>query len=84
MGCACGSSAPPAGADRFVWRVDARCGDAEREAELADPDVQGPWRELIDAVARVRRAESAAADAAAVRARSAAEERLPRFFTGVR
>ena len=41
---------PPMGADRFVWRVDARCGDAEREAALADPEVQGPWRELIDAV----------------------------------
>ncbi|HEX5727951.1 protealysin inhibitor emfourin [Microbacterium sp.] len=40
----------PTGADRFVWRVDARCGDAEREAALADPEVQGPWRELIDAV----------------------------------
>jgi hypothetical protein len=41
---------PPAGADRFVWHVDARCGDAAREAALADPEVQGPWRELIDAV----------------------------------
>ena len=41
---------PPTGADRFVWHVDARCGDAEREAALADPEVQGPWRDLIDAV----------------------------------
>jgi hypothetical protein len=40
----------PTGADRFVWHVDARCGDAAREAALADPEVQGPWRELIDAV----------------------------------
>ncbi len=38
------------GADRFVWAVDARCGDDERRAELADDDVRGPWRELIDAV----------------------------------
>lgn len=38
------------GADLFVWRLDARCGDEKREAELADPDVQGPWRTLIDAV----------------------------------
>ena len=38
------------GADRFVWHVDARCGDAAREAALADPEVQGPWRDLIDAV----------------------------------
>ena len=40
----------PTGADRYVWHVDARCGDAEREAALADPEVQGPWRDLIDAV----------------------------------
>jgi hypothetical protein len=40
----------PTGADRFVWHVDARCGDAAREAALADPEVQGPWRDLIDAV----------------------------------
>jgi hypothetical protein len=49
---------PPTGADRFVWHVDARCGDAAREAALADPEVQGPWRELIDAV---RSAQKAAA-----------------------
>ena len=33
---------PPSGADRFVWRVDARCGDAQRAAALADPEVRGP------------------------------------------
>ena len=38
------------GADRFMWSVDARCGPEERQAELADSAVQGPWRELIDAV----------------------------------
>jgi hypothetical protein len=41
---------PPTGADRFMWHVDAQCGDAERQAALADPEVRGPWRELIDAV----------------------------------
>ncbi|MCR2810178.1 MULTISPECIES: protealysin inhibitor emfourin [unclassified Microbacterium] len=45
-----GRALPPSGADRFVWHVDARCGDAERAAALADPEVQGPWRDLIDAV----------------------------------
>jgi hypothetical protein len=40
----------PTGADRFVWQIDARCGDAERAAALADPEVRGPWRDLIDAV----------------------------------
>jgi hypothetical protein len=41
---------PPSGADRFMWHLDAQCGDAAREAALADPEVEGPWRELIDAV----------------------------------
>ena len=45
---------PPTGADRFVWHVDARCGEQQREAALPDPEVQGPWRELIDAVRRSR------------------------------
>jgi hypothetical protein len=40
----------PHGADRFLWHVDARCGEAAREAALADPEVRGPWRDLIDAV----------------------------------
>lgn len=48
---------PPTGADRFVWHVDARCGDAAREAALADPEVQGPWRDLIDAVRAVKKGE---------------------------
>ncbi|MET0672757.1 MAG: protealysin inhibitor emfourin [Microbacterium pygmaeum] len=43
----------PTGADRYMWHVDARLGDDEREAALADPEVQGPWRELIDAVRSV-------------------------------
>jgi hypothetical protein len=47
---------PPTGADRFMWHVDARCGDAEREAALADPEVQGPWRDLIDAVRAAQKA----------------------------
>lgn len=39
------------GADRFTWRIHARCGDAdEREAELADAALVGAWRELVDAV----------------------------------
>ncbi len=38
------------GADRFVWRIRARCGGGERAAELADEQVSGPWRALVDAV----------------------------------
>ncbi|MFT4219447.1 MAG: hypothetical protein QM611_02850 [Microbacterium sp.] len=48
-------SASPPGADLFVWQVWARCvaddGErVERDAELPDPRVQGPWLELIAAV----------------------------------
>ena len=45
-----GRAIPPTGADRFFWQVDARCGESARQAALADPEVQGPWRDLIDAV----------------------------------
>lgn len=38
------------GADRYVWRIDARCGPDERTAELPDSAVEGPWRELVDTV----------------------------------
>jgi hypothetical protein len=45
---------PPLGADLFVWRITARfesAGDAvERDAELQDPQIAGPWQALIDAV----------------------------------
>ena len=42
---------PPAGADRFTWWIQARCGDTdEREAEVPDGALVGAWRELVDAV----------------------------------
>lgn len=43
--------APSPGADRFAWRIHARC-DPEREhdARLADGDLTGAWRDLVDAV----------------------------------
>lgn len=42
---------PRPGADRFVWWIQARCGeDDEREAELPDDEVTGAWRDLVDAV----------------------------------
>lgn len=46
------------GADRFVWGIYARCGeDVERETELADDELVGAWRELVDAVREWNRAE---------------------------
>ncbi|WP_223169210.1 MULTISPECIES: protealysin inhibitor emfourin [Microbacterium] len=42
---------PPAGADRFTWWIQARCGETdEREAEVPDGALVGAWRELVDAV----------------------------------
>ncbi|MFB8388325.1 protealysin inhibitor emfourin [Microbacterium sp. NPDC055910] len=42
---------PPRGADRFVWRIHARCDDdREHDAELADAELTGAWRALVDAV----------------------------------
>jgi len=47
----CGEdAAAPEGADRFTWSVSAVCGSEERHAELAEHDLDGPWRELVDAV----------------------------------
>jgi len=41
----------PRGADRFQWSIRAQCApDREREADLPDSAVTGPWRELVDAV----------------------------------
>lgn len=45
---------PPRGADLYVWRIRARSRTPhsilERDAELQDPQVQGPWQALIDEV----------------------------------
>jgi hypothetical protein len=39
------------GADRFQWSIRAKCApDQEREADLPDSAVTGPWRDLVDAV----------------------------------
>jgi hypothetical protein len=38
------------GADRFVWNIEAHCGPRQKQAELPDRAVQGPWRELVDEV----------------------------------
>lgn len=41
----------PTSADRFSWRIRARCGEElDRIAELADRELTGAWRDLVDAV----------------------------------
>lgn len=45
------TSAPPRGADRFTWSVEAVVGGGSpRRAALREGDASGPWRTLIDAV----------------------------------
>lgn len=39
-----------AGADRFVWVIRVRTPAEERERELPDSALDGPWRRLVDAV----------------------------------
>ncbi|PCE15505.1 hypothetical protein AUC47_11445 [Microbacterium sp. SZ1] len=38
------------GADRFVWLIRVRTPSERRERELPDSALDGPWRELVDAV----------------------------------
>lgn len=38
------------GADRFVWSIRVRTPSERREQELPDDALDGPWRELVDAV----------------------------------
>ena len=53
---------PTKGADRFSWIVSTHRGRERRHAELAEQELTGPWKELIDAVrdrAQTERARSA-------------------------
>lgn len=38
------------GADRFVWSIVVRTPSERREQDLPDAALDGPWRELVDAV----------------------------------
>ncbi|GAA3933583.1 protealysin inhibitor emfourin [Microbacterium soli] len=42
--------ADPVGADRYVWSIHVVLRDEQREQVVADAHLQGPWRELVDAV----------------------------------
>lgn len=45
------AAVPASGADRFVWRIDARCADRPpRTAEVSDAALTGPWRALVEEV----------------------------------
>lgn len=36
--------------DRFVWRIEVRTGRRHRTARIADRDLEGPWRDLVERV----------------------------------
>lgn len=38
------------GADRFVWRIEARLRRVHHEQVIPDERLSGPWRDLVDAV----------------------------------
>jgi len=49
--CPWDSPAPdPDGADRFVWSIRVRTPSDRREQDLPDTALDGPWRELVEAV----------------------------------
>ncbi len=41
---------PTTGADRYVWMIRVRTPSERRERELPDSALDGPWRDLVDAV----------------------------------
>lgn len=41
---------PDPGADRFVWSIHAVLREQQRERVVPDHELQGAWRELVDAV----------------------------------
>lgn len=38
------------GADRYLWSIRATMSGERREQEVPDAALDGPWRELVDAV----------------------------------
>ena len=40
----------PSGADRYVWSIHARVREEQLEQVVPDAHLEGPWRELVDAV----------------------------------
>ncbi|GAB3631968.1 hypothetical protein GCM10027421_13210 [Microbacterium shaanxiense] len=44
------SADPQRGADRYVWSIQARTPRARLERELPESALDGPWRQLVDAV----------------------------------
>ncbi|WP_219995898.1 protealysin inhibitor emfourin [Schumannella soli] len=44
--------AGPRGADRMTWTIAADGPEQARRAEVPEPELTGPWRELVDRVRR--------------------------------
>lgn len=41
---------PPVGADRYVWSIRAALPGERHRKEVPDAALDGPWRDLVDAV----------------------------------
>ncbi|MBS1895833.1 MAG: hypothetical protein JSS88_00360 [Actinobacteria bacterium] len=41
---------PGTGADRFVWRIEARIRRERHEQVIPEEHLSGPWRDLVEAV----------------------------------
>lgn len=41
---------PGTGADRFVWRIEVRIRRVRHEQVIPEEHLQGPWRDLVEAV----------------------------------
>ena len=39
-----------AGADRFIWRIEARIRRVHHQQVIPEDHLAGPWRDLVDAV----------------------------------
>jgi hypothetical protein len=56
------AAADDGGADRFMWRLDARHGGEERRMRLPETRLNGPWRDLVDQVQSFEQERSGADD----------------------
>lgn len=54
---------PSSGADRYVWSIRARTPQREHERELADSELRGAWRALVDAVREASADDEVSTDA---------------------
>lgn len=50
------------GADRYIWSIRAHTPVDQRERDVPDRELAGPWRDLVDAVRDASQVDDNAAD----------------------